>query len=175
VDVAALAATAAALCRPGRGILASDESTGTLGKRLAKAGVENSEENRRAYRQLFYTAPGIEAGLSGAILFHEAVYQADGDGVGFVDGLTAKGILVGIKLDRASCRSRRVGTQPPSTARPWKRPRRASTASRSGVRPTTPPACGLPSGGVSSSSTPPRGCRRPPPLRTMRSASRGTR
>ncbi|OSX68277.1 hypothetical protein BU14_3097s0001, partial [Porphyra umbilicalis] len=98
--VAALAATAAALCRPGRGILASDESTGTLGKRLAKAGVENSEENRRAYRQLFYTAPGIEAGLSGAILFHEAVYQADGDGVGFVDGLTAKGILVGIKLDR---------------------------------------------------------------------------
>ncbi|GAB0489514.1 hypothetical protein MMPV_000733 [Pyropia vietnamensis] len=100
VDVAALTATAAALCRPGRGILASDESTGTLGKRLAGAGVSNTPENRRAYRELFYTAPGIEEGLSGAILFHEAVYQATSAGVGFVDTLRDKGILVGIKLDR---------------------------------------------------------------------------
>nr|WOE55150.1 PhM00017.1 [Neoporphyra haitanensis] len=100
VDVAALAATAAALCRPGRGILASDESTGTLGARLARAGVTNTEANRRAYRELFYTAPAIEAGLSGAILFHEAVYQADASGTGFVDGLRAKGIIVGVKVDR---------------------------------------------------------------------------
>lgn len=87
------------LVATGKGILASDESVGTLGKRLAKAGVENTENNRRDYRQLFYTAPGIGAHLSGAIMHKEALYQSSSATVPFVQYLSAQGILPGIKVD----------------------------------------------------------------------------
>ena len=88
------------LCRPGQGILASDESPSTLGKRLEKHGIENTPEKRRQYRELFYTAPELGVGISGAILFPEALHQTASDGISFVEHLRDKrNILVGVKVD----------------------------------------------------------------------------
>ncbi|CAL8462920.1 g2454 [Coccomyxa elongata] len=83
----------------GKGILASDESTGTIGKRLEKAGLQNTEDVRRAYRENFYTAD-IGNSISGAILFKETLYQHASDGVPFVKCLTSRGVLPGIKVDQ---------------------------------------------------------------------------
>eukprot|EP00270_Netrium_digitus_P015775 TRINITY_DN5580_c0_g1_i1.p1 TRINITY_DN5580_c0_g1~~TRINITY_DN5580_c0_g1_i1.p1 ORF type:complete len:364 (+),score=84.82 TRINITY_DN5580_c0_g1_i1:254-1345(+) len=92
--------TARKLTAAGKGILAIDESTVTVGKRLKAVGLENNEETRRAYRELFFTAKGIGQYLSGAILFEETLYQSTSDGVPFVQVLTSAGILPGIKADK---------------------------------------------------------------------------
>ncbi|KAF8566393.1 hypothetical protein P879_04488 [Paragonimus westermani] len=85
----------------GKGILAADESTGTIGNRFKKIGVENNEENRRHYRQLLFTADDTLAkSISGVILFHETFYHVADDGVRLVDHLKRKGIIPGIKLDK---------------------------------------------------------------------------
>jgi len=84
----------------GKGILAADESTGTIGQRFASIGVENNEDNRRKYRQLLFKTEGIEQYVSGVILFEETLYQADDNGTPFVDIMKAKGILPGIKVDK---------------------------------------------------------------------------
>lgn len=93
--------TAQQLAAPGKGLLASDESTGTIGKRLEKALGDgaNTVENRRAYRELFYTAPIGEAGISGAIMFKETLFQAAADGTPFTQCLLRQGVLPGIKVD----------------------------------------------------------------------------
>ncbi|KER24337.1 hypothetical protein T265_07976 [Opisthorchis viverrini] len=89
------------IVQPGKGILAADESTGTIGNRFKKIGVENHEENRRHYRQLLFTTdPCLANNISGVILFHETFYQVADDGVRLVDHLKRKGILPGIKLDK---------------------------------------------------------------------------
>uniref|UniRef100_A0A1B6E5I5 Fructose-bisphosphate aldolase n=1 Tax=Clastoptera arizonana TaxID=38151 RepID=A0A1B6E5I5_9HEMI len=91
---------AQAIVAPGKGILAADESVSTMGKRLTDIGVENSEENRRLYRQLLFTAPdAVAENISGVILFHETVYQKASDGTSFIDLLKKKGIIPGIKVD----------------------------------------------------------------------------
>lgn len=97
-DLDQLIATARFLASPGKGILASDESPSTLGRRLEKFGIENTEENRRCYRELFYTAP-IGNYISGAILFPEALLQSSSEGKSFVDCLTEQGVLPGVKVD----------------------------------------------------------------------------
>lgn len=89
---------ARSLVAPGKGILASDESPSTLGKRLEKHGISNTEEHRRQYRELFYTAD-IGQAISGAILFPEALYQASSQGRPFVECLNDQGVLVGVKVD----------------------------------------------------------------------------
>ncbi|CAH3109207.1 unnamed protein product [Porites lobata] len=92
---------AEAIVAPGKGILAADESTGTMGKRLAGIGVENIEENRRLYRQLLFTSGAEMAkNISGVILFHETVYQKADDGTPFVKILRDLGIIPGIKVDK---------------------------------------------------------------------------
>ncbi len=91
--------TARHLCRPGHGILAADESTGTIGKRLISHNLENTAENRRALREILLCAPGNEAALGGAILFDETFYQKASDGRSFTSILAGKGILPGIKVD----------------------------------------------------------------------------
>jgi len=91
--------TARALVAPGKGILATDESTGTAGKRLASIGVENTEENRRAYRELLFTAPEVEQYVSGVILYDETLRQAAADGTPFPKLLADRGIIPGIKVD----------------------------------------------------------------------------
>jgi fructose-bisphosphate aldolase class I len=96
-----LVATANAIVAPGKGILAADESTGTMGKRFANIGVDNTEENRRLYRQLLFTTdPAIAQNISGVILFHETLYQKSDDGTPFVDLIKKLGIVPGIKVDK---------------------------------------------------------------------------
>ncbi|WOG98462.1 hypothetical protein DCAR_0417805 [Daucus carota subsp. sativus] len=81
------------IATPGKGILAADESTGTIGKRLSSINVENVEANRQALRELLFTAPGALAYLSGVILFEETLYQKTSDGKPFVDVLVDKGTV----------------------------------------------------------------------------------
>jgi len=94
-----LAATAAAIASPGKGILAVDESTKTIGKRLESIGVENTEEARQAYRGLLFTADGIGKYISGAILYEETLFQSHANGTPFVDCLNKLGVIPGIKVD----------------------------------------------------------------------------
>ncbi|KAH8278644.1 hypothetical protein KR018_006503, partial [Drosophila ironensis] len=96
-----LTCIAKALVTPGKGILAADESSVVMGKRLQMIGVENTEENRRIYRQmLFTTDPKISENISGVIFYHESLHQRTDEGVSFVEVLKKKGILTGIKVDK---------------------------------------------------------------------------
>ena len=80
---------------PGHGILAMDESNATCGKRLDSIGLENTESNRRAYRELLVTTPGLGEYISGAILFEETLYQKTSKGPSMVDVLNKQGIVPG--------------------------------------------------------------------------------
>ena len=82
-----------------KGVLAADESTGTIKKRFDTIGVESTEENRRAYRNLLFTTPGFEDYVGGVILYDETIRQSSDDGTPFADLLTAKGVVPGIKVD----------------------------------------------------------------------------
>ncbi|CAM6100014.1 unnamed protein product [Calypogeia fissa] len=95
-----LVKTAKYIATAGKGILAADESTGTIGKRLAGIKVENVEANRQALRQLLFTAPDTAQYLSGVILFEETLYQKADDGTPFVKLLEAEGVVPGIKVDK---------------------------------------------------------------------------
>ena len=95
-----LIATAKKIVRPGHGILAADESTGTIGSRFSKINVENTEPNRRAYRELLFTTPELEKYISGVIMYEETLDQATTDGVNFCKLLSDKGIIPGIKVDK---------------------------------------------------------------------------
>jgi fructose-bisphosphate aldolase class I len=88
------------LAERGRGILAADESTGTIEKRFASINVENTEENRRAYRDLLFTTKGLAQFISGVILYEETLYQKTSDGIAFSELLKSKGIVPGIKVDK---------------------------------------------------------------------------
>ncbi|MFP5225424.1 MAG: class I fructose-bisphosphate aldolase [Actinomycetota bacterium] len=91
--------TAEKLVAAGKGILAADESTGTIKKRFDQIGTESTEETRRKYRDLLFTTPGAEEFISGVILFDETIRQSSADGTPFPDLLTDKGIIPGIKVD----------------------------------------------------------------------------
>merc|ERR1719491_879543 len=84
---------------PGKGLLACDESTGTVGTRLESIGLVNNEDNRREWRQLLFTTENIGDCISGAILFEETLYQDSTEGEPFVDVLKKAGIIPGIKVD----------------------------------------------------------------------------
>jgi len=92
--------TANAIATPGKGILAADESTGTIGKRFEKINVENNEPNRRAYRELLFTTPGWGKYCSGVILYEETLGQSTESGVPFVELLNKEGVIPGIKVDK---------------------------------------------------------------------------
>ena len=96
---ATLSTTAQALVGGGKGLLAIDESISTCNKRFAASGIAQTEEARRAYRELLVTTPGLGAHVSGAILFDETIRQADRSGTRFVDRLVAAGVIPGIKVD----------------------------------------------------------------------------
>ena len=91
--------TAAALVAPGKGILAADESPRTIGARFAAVGVENTEINRRDYRETLFRTNGLARFISGVILYDETLRQNCADGVPMVDFLTELGIMPGIKVD----------------------------------------------------------------------------
>jgi fructose-bisphosphate aldolase class I len=94
--------TARLLVAPGKGILAADESTGTIEKRFAAVGVESTAESRRAYRNLLFTTPGVETHISGVILFDETMRQTADDGTTFAELLSSRGIIPGVKVDRGA-------------------------------------------------------------------------
>ena len=88
----------------GKGILAADESTGTIGKRFSSIKTDNTEENRRLYRQLlFQTDSVVSNSISGVILYEETLYQKSDDGTPFVKILNEKGIIPGIKVLKNNC------------------------------------------------------------------------
>jgi fructose-bisphosphate aldolase class I len=95
-----LKAIAHALVAPGKGILAADESFGTIKKRFDSINLESTAENRCAYREMLFTTPGIEDDISGVILFDETIRQATDDGTPFPIQLEQKGIIPGIKVDQ---------------------------------------------------------------------------
>lgn len=92
--------TANRIARPGYGILAADESTGTIGKRFESIGLENNSENARRYRELLLTTPDLDKYISGIIFFDETTKQATKDGKNFVKLCLERGIVAGIKVDK---------------------------------------------------------------------------
>ena len=97
-----LESVARALVAEGKGILAADESDGTIKKRFDSIDVESTEENRRAYRELLFTTEGAEEFISGVILFDETIRQSASDGTPFPKVLESKGIIPGIKVDKGA-------------------------------------------------------------------------
>jgi fructose-bisphosphate aldolase class I len=95
-----LQATIEQMVQPGKGILAADESQPTIAKRFAPIDVESTEENRRAYRALLFTSPGIEDYISGVIEFEETLAQTSDDGTPLPEVLARRGIVPGIKVDK---------------------------------------------------------------------------
>jgi fructose-bisphosphate aldolase class I len=94
--------TARALVAPGKGILAADESSGTIKKRFDSISVESTEQNRRDYREMLFTAEGAGDHISGVILYDETIRQQGADGTPLVDVLTRQGVIPGIKVDTGS-------------------------------------------------------------------------
>ena len=94
--------TARALVAPGKGILAADESDGTIKKRFDSIGVESTEEARRAYRDLLFTAEGAADHISGVILYDETIRQPAIDGTPFPKLLERQGVIPGIKVDKGA-------------------------------------------------------------------------
>ena len=91
--------TAQTIVASHKGILAADESTGTIKKRFDSIGVSSTEENRRFYRQLLFTAPGMEDAIGGVILYDETLRQSADDGTPFAEVLASKSVIPGIKVD----------------------------------------------------------------------------
>ncbi|MBV9998540.1 MAG: fructose-bisphosphate aldolase class I [Verrucomicrobia bacterium] len=99
MDKQELATIANALVAPGKGLLAIDESNRTCNKRFEEVGIAPTEENRRAYRELILTTPGLGSFISGAILYDETIRQSTKDGTSFIEVMTNAGIIPGIKVD----------------------------------------------------------------------------
>src|SRR3954464_14933253 len=102
MDIATLSATAKALVAPGKGILAADESGGTIKKRFDSISVESTDDNRRDYREMLFTAKNIGDYISGVILFDETIRQDAADGTPLVKVLESQGIIPGIKVDQGA-------------------------------------------------------------------------
>ncbi len=99
MSIEELESVAQAMVAPGKGIIAIDESTATIKKRFDSVGVPNTEENRRAYREMLLTAPQLGEHISGAILYDETIRQSTKAGVPFTKIMLDAGILPGIKVD----------------------------------------------------------------------------
>src|SRR5712664_4899611 len=102
MDVQELEQVAEAIVADGKGILAADESSGTIKKRFDSIGVESTEETRRAYRELLFTTEGVEEYISGVILYDETIRQSALDGTPFPKLLESRGIIPGIKVDKGA-------------------------------------------------------------------------
>ena len=102
MSIEQLADIARAMVAPGKGIIAIDESNATIAKRFESVGIPNSEENRRAYREMLLTTPNLGEHISGAILFDETIRQSTRDGVPFTKVMMDNGIIPGIKVDKGT-------------------------------------------------------------------------
>jgi len=104
MDIAKLSSTAKALVTPGKGILAADESSGTIKRRFDSINTESTDDKRRDYREMLFRTDGVDAYISGVILYDETIRQNAADGTSMVKVLSDRGIIPGIKVDK--------GTQP---------------------------------------------------------------
>ncbi len=102
MDAHEIEATARVLVAPGKGILAADESAGTIEKRFQAIAVTSTEETRRAYRELLFTTPGLGEFISGVILFDETIRQKAADGTPLIEVLKSQDIIPGIKVDKGA-------------------------------------------------------------------------
>ncbi len=102
MSIEELEVIAQAMVAPGKGIIAIDESNATIKKRFDAVKIENSEENRRAYREMLLTAPKLNEHISGAILYDETIRQSTRAGVPFTQVMLDNGILPGIKVDKGA-------------------------------------------------------------------------
>lgn len=102
MSIEQLAETALAMVAPGKGIIAIDESNTTIKKRFDGVGIECTEENRRAYREMLLTTPNLSKYISGAILFDETLRQSTKDGVPFAKVMADNGMIPGIKVDKGT-------------------------------------------------------------------------
>jgi fructose-bisphosphate aldolase class I len=102
MNVQELTSTAKALVAPGKGILAADESTGTIKKRFDSIKLESTTETRRAYREILFTADGAEQHVSGVIFFDETLRQSTRAGTPFAKELAERGVIPGIKVDEGA-------------------------------------------------------------------------
>ena len=102
MDNQRLVQTAQALVAKGKGILAADESSGTIKRRFDTISVESTEENRRDYREMLFRTAGVEEFISGVILFDETIHQDAADGTPMVKVLSEQGIIPGIKVDKGT-------------------------------------------------------------------------
>jgi len=100
MSIEQLAETAQAMVAAGKGIIAIDESTNTIAKRFAGVGIDNTEENRRAYRELLLSTPNLGQYISGAILYDETLRQSTKSGVPFAKLMADSGVIPGIKVDK---------------------------------------------------------------------------
>ena len=137
MDTDVLRATARRLVAPEKGILAADESTGTIGMRFDQIGIESTEANRRPYRDMLLTAPGLEEHMSGVIFFDETIRQSTKDGPPFTE------LLASWASSRAS---RSTSGQSRWRCSPVRRSRRDSTGSADGSQSTGSSARASPSG-----------------------------
>ncbi len=102
MNIQELENTALDLVAPGKGILAADESFGTIEKRFNAVGIESTEESRRDYREMLFTTPDVGEFLSGVILFDETIRQASSDGTSLPEVLKSQGVIPGIKVDKST-------------------------------------------------------------------------
>lgn len=102
MEISQLEQVARAMVAPGKGILAADESSPTIAKRFASVSVPSTEENRRAYRELLFTTPGLGEHIGGVILFDETLRQRASDGVPMATVIERAGIVPGIKVDKGA-------------------------------------------------------------------------
>jgi len=102
VNLQELEKTARELVAPGKGILAADESFGTIEKRFNAVGIESTEESRRDYREMLFTTPDVGEFLSGVILFDETIRQETSDGTPMPQALEDAGVIPGIKVDKST-------------------------------------------------------------------------
>src|SRR3954465_12894728 len=100
--MATLSDVARALVAPGKGILAADESSGTIKKRFDSIGCDSTEDRRRAYREMLFTTAGAADSVGGVILFDETIRQQSSDGRSLVKVLEAAGVIPGIKVDKGT-------------------------------------------------------------------------
>ena len=100
VNTQELETVAQRMVAKGKGILAADESMGTIKRRFDSIKIESNEENRRAYREMLFTTKGIEEAISGVILFDETLRTNASEGTPFAQLLSKKGIIPGIKVDK---------------------------------------------------------------------------
>ena len=102
MDIEQLTGAAGALVSTGKGILAADESSGTIKRRFDSINVESTEKNRRDYREMLFRTDGVAEFISGVILFDETIRQAGADGTPLVRVITDRGIIPGIKVDNGA-------------------------------------------------------------------------